>query len=957
MSTAQGMQLTGATSPPSLHKQPSIALGATPARDAASLPRETAPANPLQAFPDHLVALTTLLDRSLNPRAKLEVTIRPLGAHLLSDELIKSTEAGQYAWRATLWGKSVDFGRFCPRELTEEELEAQKNKKAGKKDAPKAEARPEEETPESRLRDAEDKYKAPSVRWEAEELRQKLSDEAAKREEALKLEEPLPEKKELIRVAAQKPFEFTLEGESLAELEKSLTAGSATLKLERYLSLSEDELAKLRKKLKGPALKDTRTLTCHVALNLKDLQAPGSTRTTLRAPIVQVGDFASEEECSEYKWASAYLKLEIAACGGEFFTPEIQDLFPKVADLSAAAAAPKVSARGPAEEKFNQALMKSLITVSEDYKASIKPDAKEAEEAEKLTQHKRMQLNLKKQQRKTDYVKKFVVGPKYTALKNELAPLVLRIIHDKMEKEMVADKEGLLDADRLISELNIYFQRQLESGINKVVCQTEDWMPHADLIESYFEEKKFKKSFVEDVIGNAPDDMLTKLALEYESLNLKELAEKRFKDLAMLESPVSQKHLTKFMEFYLRQGNYIGAEEIMWRICNSAQASPKSELLLVQACFYLHGGLPTHAFRLIEKLLAQNKFSPLYNTYMAFLHHFYFNRQKLGKKYFAVAQRMRMKDLGLLTSHHKASKDASQKQEKLPELPDKENDEIWLELANYFCHYCFIDLSYKALEMVKNKQAYKVLSLYSSLEFLKGDLDKAEQWLDKMESVGGAHKKAQVYLLKATNAFYREYYYQAEELFYSAIKLDPSVGGFTTMLRLGYIYLRRKSFEDARAIFNIACNMDPKSALSWLGLGVSCHRIGEKHSDTLEQGTERQQAEQEARNRELADKEFQRAESALRMANILDPTNSEVWGYSILLSLKDERKVPQAARLLRHLLNLEIENLDILLEVARPSPDIQRHVQSGSLRRSRARAHPDLQNHRHLRTPALQQNR
>ncbi len=915
-----------------LEKQPSIVLAATPRREPAAQAQQQAGASPV--FPEHLVALTTLLDRSLNPRAKFELAIKPQGLFLLSDELLKSTEAGPYAWRATLWGKSVDFGKLCPRELTEEELEALKNKKAGKKDAAKPEVRTEEETPESRQRDAEDKYKNPSVRWDVEELRQKLIEEAAKREEALRLEEPLPEKRELIRVAAQRPFEFALDTQNLQDMEKTLTSGSAVLKLERYLNLSEDDLAKLRKKLKGAPLKDTRTLTLHATLNLKELQAPGSTRTTIRAPVVQVGDFASEEECIEYKWTHSYLKVDIASLTDECFTRPIQDLFPKVAELSAVAAAPKVSSRATAEENFNHSLMKSLITLSEDYKVTIKPSTKDAEETDKMTQHKRMQLNQKKQQRKVDYVKSFINGSKYSSIRNELAPLVLRIIHDKMEKEMVADRDGLLDADRLISELNIYFQRQLESSINKVVCQTEDWMPHADLIESYFEEKKFKKAFLEDVIGNAPDDMLAKLALEYESLNLKEMAEKRFKDLAMLSSQPSQKHLTRFMEFYLRQGDYIAAEEIMWRIFRSAQA-PKSELLLVQACFYLHGGLHSHALALIEKLLAQHKFSPLFNTFMAFLHHFYLNRQKLGRKYFAVAQRVRMKDLGLLAAHHKAAKDgASQKQQEKPELPDRENDEIWLELANYFCHYCFIDLSYKALEMVKNKQAYKVLSLQSSLEFLKGDLDQAEAWLDKMEAVGGPHKKAQVYLLKATNAFYREFYYQAEELFYSAIKLDSSVGGFTTMLRLGYIYLRRKSFEDARAIFHIACNMDPKSALSWLGLGVSCHRIGEKHADTLEQGTERQQAEQEARNRDLADKEFQRAESALRMANILDPTNAEVWGYSILLSLKDDRKLPQAAALLKHLLNLEVENLDILLEVASPSPDLQRHVQPRSLRRS-----------------------
>ena len=66
-----------------------------------------------------------------------------------------------------------------------------------------------------------------------------------------------------------------------------------------------------------------------------------------------------------------------------------------------------------------------------------------------------------------------------------------------------------------------------------------------------------------------------------------------------------------------------------------------------------------------------------------------------------------------------------------------------------------------------------------------------------MAQIGGGSKKAEVFMLKATNAFSREYYYEAEELIYSALKLNPNLNDFTTLLRLGYIYLNRRSFEDA----------------------------------------------------------------------------------------------------------------------------------------------------------------
>jgi len=38
-------------------------------------------------------------------------------------------------------------------------------------------------------------------------------------------------------------------------------------------------------------------------------------------------------------------------------------------------------------------------------------------------------------------------------------------------------------------------------------------------------------------------------------------------------------------------------------------------------------------------------------------------------------------------------------------------------------------------------------------------------------------------------------------------------------LRLGNIYLKRKSWGDAKAIFVRACELKNNSSLSWLGLG------------------------------------------------------------------------------------------------------------------------------------------
>jgi len=45
-------------------------------------------------------------------------------------------------------------------------------------------------------------------------------------------------------------------------------------------------------------------------------------------------------------------------------------------------------------------------------------------------------------------------------------------------------------------------------------------------------------------------------------------------------------------------------------------------------------------------------------------------------------------------------------------------------------------------------------------------------------------------------------------------------------LRLGYVYLKRKSWIDAHKIFLEVCEIKVNSSFAWLGLGISSFRLG-----------------------------------------------------------------------------------------------------------------------------------
>ena len=141
-----------------------------------------------------------------------------------------------------------------------------------------------------------------------------------------------------------------------------------------------------------------------------------------------------------------------------------------------------------------------------------------------------------------------------------------------------------------------------------------------------------------------------------------------------------------------------------------------------------------------------------------------------------------------------------------------------------------------------------------------------------------------MYLRKSLNSFMNQRFFEAEEFIFKAAKLNPGVTDFSVLLRLGYIYLKRESIEDAYTVLCRACGINSKSSLAWIGLAVA--------SLSLDRPEE--------------------AETSLRMANILDPINSEILGYTILLSLKDSRKTDVALQILAQYLNLPITNLEVL---------------------------------------------
>ncbi len=127
----------------------------------------------------------------------------------------------------------------------------------------------------------------------------------------------------------------------------------------------------------------------------------------------------------------------------------------------------------------------------------------------------------------------------------------------------------------------------------------------------------------------------------------------------------------------------------------------------------------------------------------------------------------------------------------------------------------------------------------------------------------------------------KEDYDKAESFLIEALKLGHPEK-FKIYLQLGKCYQKRELWGNAKACFTRACEVDPKSPISWLGLGIAC----------------------------MKRKDYKDSEIALTQANIYDYKNSTIWGYLAILAIQDGGQTEKANQALREMLKCPVEEMN-----------------------------------------------
>lgn len=133
--------------------------------------------------------------------------------------------------------------------------------------------------------------------------------------------------------------------------------------------------------------------------------------------------------------------------------------------------------------------------------------------------------------------------------------------------------------------------------------------------------------------------------------------------------------------------------------------------------------------------------------------------------------------------------------------------------------------------------------------------------------------------------------FDSEESYIKALRIKPAPKDAVLQERLGLVYIKRKSWKDAKTVFMKCCKQSGDflpSTTAWLYLGIACFRLCE----------------------------MQQAEDALNQANILDHLNYRVWGMMAILALTDFRNA-QALMCFKEAVRLGLAEVDseILIEL------------------------------------------
>ncbi|KAL4497056.1 hypothetical protein ABPG72_002212 [Tetrahymena utriculariae] len=843
--------------------------------------------------------LLSLLEKINNPIESLNLSIKVHGVYGFPEEW-KTTDdlnPNLFTYQTKFLGIDILEGKIVPRQLTEKEIKeaeeaaAAKSKKPAKPD-PKHQPPPEpvltpEEQEALRLKkeQEEEEERRRQAEWDA-------LDEKEKNFRTLEDKYKYPwlnyEKAEGVQLK---------EGEQLVILEERVYDEKGEyIYFTKLPTLTEEELVKARKqKNKNLNVNDLNQVQMRAWVDLSDFEVPGTVEVVKRCYLEQILAPETPAEIPRPNLEKTYIKITISM--DRAISPLVEEVLPTIRDLIPRP--PPIPQQPPSKQcisEFKSELVLAMESLALEYFQFSNQNFSNNNNEKK--QAFTVQKAQEAQARKEQFLFHFNKDGKYKVLKERLKKSIVKICRDKFQKSGSITGITTDQRDQFYSELYVFLMEQTRQTLSDLVSSKREEL-HEDIVTTYEQSQKERDRILQNITKESDKDKLIRLATDYEILNQIELAEKNFKNLIQLNKrePTSYFAYTKFL---LRNKNLSKAEEMLEKALIYDVENKEYQILM--ACLLLRRNRYKESLLILRGLIEKNPTSILYNILISFAYLKFTNETKLAEKYKRIAERIFLRNQGLLQSkaNHKKHPNPFEvpsfkpiqneaEMNKGPQLNNEQWNEIYVELIDFFSKNNLFELVEKCLDLVFDLNSYKNDLIQCQIQQFKGNYD---QCLNIVNRIIESNKNSyEVLMIKANICYLSNKLYECEETFLRALKIknqkQQAQHNVIIYLRLGYIYLYRKSWGDAKAIFARSVESKSNSSLAWLGLGISCLRIGE----------------------------LKEAEEALSQANIYDPFNGDTWGYLALLCLIQPGRFTQANQSLRELFKTEVADFGLLEEL------------------------------------------
>ena len=151
-----------------------------------------------------------------------------------------------------------------------------------------------------------------------------------------------------------------------------------------------------------------------------------------------------------------------------------------------------------------------------------------------------------------------------------------------------------------------------------------------------------------------------------------------------------------------------------------------------------------------------------------------------------------------------------------PMLPE----DVWTELVAFLNKYHFVLIAKELTDKLARRTSFRSLVL-GNVESVLQNYAVSNEYLSPLTKDESNPYMPEALITMAYNCYFLDHHYEAETLFLNYLRRTKNHKYYDVLLLLGYSYLHRRAFSEAKSIFEKLVSLNKKSVCAWFGLTLT----------------------------------------------------------------------------------------------------------------------------------------